>query len=89
MVQDFARLAGRRNPLMSEVLKRIRLAAVLSLVIGTSGEGEADVLRDLNDSSGGLCQAVEFGQVFINGAAAEVIKTIQIQATFGTVVAVV
>jgi hypothetical protein len=72
---------------MSEVWKRIRFAAaVLVLVVGTSGRGGADVvISDLSNPSGGYGQADEFGQSFINGTVAEVIKSIQIEATFGAV----
>jgi hypothetical protein len=72
---------------MSDLLKWIRFAAaVLSLVIGTSERGVADVvISDLSNPSGGYGQADEQGQAFVNGTVAEVVKSIQIYATFGTV----
>jgi hypothetical protein len=72
---------------MTDRLKRFRFAAaVLGLVIGTSGRGLADVvISNLSDASGGYGQAAEQGQAFVNGTVAEVVKTIQIEATFATV----
>ena len=72
---------------MSDVWTRIRFAAaVLGLALGTSGRGGADVvISDLSNPSGGYGQADAFGQSFINGTVAEVIQSVQIEATFGAV----